>query len=244
MVTNNKLAALGLIIILGGVYVTAQALEHVEAYELVKKDADFPQAFVVPVPMSDTTTADEPESQRIEVYGFSFVLPSKLKARNDMGLSQSTLILENEQTLTVVNPQAMGQSSPFSVMDDRERRVLQQSFAVDAAKSNYDWYRAAFNATPKDISLFHPGARNFVTGWLLTTKRSSFGNDARDIYALSAGEWKGFEIGTPGDGATTIQLRLFDTRDQLFRLWIHEPKQGPRFMQSEINTLLASLRKE
>lgn len=240
-----KYIAAGLVVaVLGAAYLARRTQLHLQRYNFLKQSVGFAQAYVLPVPAPDLSVASLPETTRVTAYGVSFLLPAKVKERQAMGNEAIALRLDDGRQVIVLKPSSDGASTPFSSLDASQQALLEDAFDVDVTGPNYGWLRAAFEATPNDLSIFRIGGRNVMTGLLLNAKRAEFVMHAKHVYEVRGNGARGFEVGVPGDGADVISLQLFDRLDKGLQLWLRRSPAGMDWTQPEINALVASLARE
>ncbi len=126
--------------------------------------------------------------------------------------------------------------------DSFEKAMWDNARPVKSGISGYQLMAAEMAATPDQLKLWKGPSRNEASSFLLEMKQLILG-DMRAIYAISAGEFRGFQEGNPTDPPYRVRLDLFDSADYHYQIVISaKGGSGPTFSQAEVNPMVASVK--
>ena len=200
------------------------------------------------VPADLPTKAGAPLSNAtIDLYGFRVPLPNEEIAKTFQGDYVTLVRFRNGGFLTINNPSQHSGILEFAVSDKRAERLVGQ----EVIRSKFKLMQAAMWAVPEQTKWWRfRSLENERVEYLLITKFSvltGFGSPHSftlgPIYTISAGRFRGFQIGNPDVPPYEAHLDLFDGDDQHFAFDVSGAEgHGQVLTQAEINAVVASIR--
>jgi hypothetical protein len=200
------------------------------------------------VPTDLPTKAEVPLSNATIVrYGFRISLPNEEIAKTIQGDFISMVSFRNGGFLTIHNPSRDSGVLDIMIGDKHVERFIGQK----GIQSKFKLTQAAMWTTPEHAKWwkFHT-LENERVEYLLLTKFSILANSTSlhaftlgPIYAISAGGFRGFQIGDPEVPPYEAHVDLFDGSDRHLALDVSGPKRHAQVLsQAEINAIVASIR--
>jgi hypothetical protein len=175
--------------------------------------------------------------ERIERFGFSVQLPWKEIRRDWTTNDEASVLAVNGELLTVRDP--LSQFDRAGEMRLWSKAV--EGLDAESLRTNYALMAAAMNAKPESVKWWKLPGRNSRDLTLLGMKSVAMIECPGAIYAVSEGEFRGFQQGDPSVAQYCVKLDLFDAADRHYQLTISQ-SPGARLTQAEINAVVASMR--
>lgn len=206
-----------------------------------------PRVSIVPADLP--TKAEAPLSNATIVrYGFRVSLPNKEIAKTIQGDLITVVLFRNGGNLTIHNPSRDSGILEIAISDKHAKRFVGQ----EVIQSRFKLMQAAMWATPGHAKWWKfRTLENERVEYLLLTKFSLLTTSTTSphaftlgpIYAISAGEFRGFQIGDPEVSPYEAHVDLFDGTDRHFAFDVSGPERHAQVLsQAEINAIVASIR--
>lgn len=252
------------IIIVVAIYSTSyglQTLQWVAAHQWARQNAwlyDVPKSVAsssatsasanTPIPVAELTADTknqkaDPQSKGTDLseYGFQMNVPWTSKVKENPSAGGAEFRFATGQVVIFGDPEA--QLDTLHILRDtpgEQYLPYAPIFASGAIQTNYDLYKAAYNASPSQISPF----MNYATAQrdrVLLLMKLSFGFDlAKPIYSFDFGSNRGFQFGDPTAGP--VALHVFDPHDKHLRfIFTVASGSGAQITQADINQAVQSL---
>ncbi len=198
------------------------------------------------VPVDLPSNAEVPLSNwTIDRYGYKVPLPNEAIVPTHHGDDLMTLVsISNGGFLTIHNPSRDSGILEIEITDKHAQRLVGKQLF----QSKFKLMQAAMWTTPEQVKWWKfRSSENEKTQLLLLTKFvvvfTSHGSPALGpIYPISAGVFRGFQIGDPNIPPYEAHLDLFDRTDRHFAFDVSGPEgHGQVLTQGEINAMVASI---
>jgi hypothetical protein len=207
-----------------------------------KEAARNPRLSVVPIPLSDTSISQQKGTPE-NFFGYQFEVPwqgGEQKQRESIAFvfSQSS-----QEAVTFYDP--AGQQGFIRMMKETPGlRVgyLNPLYGRENVQSDYEFVRAALNASPSQLSLFLPWSKEVYAANLLRMKEAFILGSQTGLYSFELGQLRGFQQGDPVHDKN-VEVEAYDAADRKIKL-IFSSKSGPNggMTQPDINRVLQTLR--
>jgi len=172
---------------------------------------------------------------RLKQFGFSFQIPWTERDFDRPSTSVDVFHFRGGGTVFVYNPYT--QIVPV---------MMPCIGASKSVSTNYERMSAELQATPSALHWWSP-LRNARTMDLLSLKSFEFktveGEMLRGgVYVQQSGELRGYQLGDPAVSPYSVDLKLYDHEDRLYRVSIAGSQENHQIItQSQINAIVASL---
>lgn len=196
---------------------------------------DVPQALNSPPVQAGTT--------QLKAFDYEFKVPWSAQSKTTPSLGRAEFRFDSGQVIVFFDPQAQAdmlraftsQSSPLAYQQ------FQNVFLGQTFGSNYDLYKAAYEAAPSAVSPWM-SMRDAIRLNQLILWKMSFGVDATPgIHSVQFGSNRGFEFGDPSTGRS-VALHIFDGRDAQFRLiFLVASDSNAKIAQTDIDSVVQTL---
>ena len=181
----------------------------------------------------------------IDRYGYRVPFPNEEIAKTYQGDLITEVSFSNGGFLTIHNPSRNSGVLEIAITDKHAERLL----GKELFQSKFKLMQAAMWATPEQVKWWRfRNSENERAHYLLLTKFvvvfPSGGSPPtlRPIYSVSAGVFRGFQIGDPNVSPYEAHLDLFDGTDRHFAFDVGGPEgHGQVLTQAEINAMVASI---
>ncbi len=239
--TRNAILLVGLVIAVAAYSVAfgLQTLTWLETHHWTRAN---PWITEVPQPLSSASVPAG--STQIKAFDFQFKVPWTGKynmAAPDL-LSQE-FRFDSGQIVIFFDPQAQADMlrTLTSASNQLEYQQFQNVFLGQSFSSNYDLYKAIYDASPMKVSPWM-SMRDAVRMNQLLLWKISFGLDAMPpIHSIAFGSNHGFQFGDPSPGRS-VALRIFDGRDVQFRfIFLAASGTNAQIAQADIDSAVQSL---
>ena len=199
------------------------------------------------VPTDLPTKVEAPLSNAaIDCCGFRVQLPSEEISGTTKSDSSAMVLFRNGGMLTIHNP---GQNPAMLEIVSSDKNT-QKLLGKETTVSKFKLMQAAMWTTPEQAKWWRfRTSENKSVEYLLLTKSlalvpaSIHSATLCPIYAISAGRFRGFQIGDPDVSPYDAHVDLFDGADRYLGLDIRgQEGHGPVLTQTQINAIVASIR--
>lgn len=239
---KRVLIVLGVGVLTIGAYLWLFGIQTFFALESRRIGREAPIVNNSPVALSNLDIS-RAKGQRISFKGIQFEVPW-----NDIDLEKSrvsagwafVVFRSGKSIIACVTP-------PNDFMNEvfRDKAATPQEFAAlygpGVLKSDYEFKKAIFETTPKEINLLTPSGRAAGLSAVLIMKAIMPPTTDWAIYAISSANLKGFQLGDPRRRPRKMSLELFG-EDTEIEINFDQPESGPTpgITQSEINRIVQS----
>jgi len=221
-----------------------QTLILLEARYLMRKT---PAASMAPAQLADLSISRSP-GKKLSYFGYEFEVPW-----NDVDESKSGLIPDSNKAMIVFqsgNSLSAWHGSPRAFLntvlsnDKVDQNTLRRTVGDEALQSDYALYRTILQMTPDKMTPFESQRDAANQALLLLVKGICMPTGADSgVFAVSAGEFSGFQFGRPGNPSGQVSVRLFSASSSLNFIF-YQKAGGPTVIsQPDINRILQTLHK-
>jgi hypothetical protein len=200
------------------------------------------------VPIDLPTKVEAPLSTAtIDCYGFRVPLPREKISGTIEGDWSTTVLFRDGGTLTIHNSRQNPTVLEFVSTDRNTEKLL----GKETTASKFKLMQAAMWTTPDQAKWWKLRTpENERVEFLLLLKSLSLSvyasihsSTIRPIYAISAGSFRGFQIGNADAAPYDAHVDLFDGANRYLRFDVTGSEgHGPVLTQAEINAMVASIR--
>jgi len=202
------------------------------------------------VPVDIPTKAQAPLSNAsIDRYGFKIQLPNREISKTHEFDSITTASFRNGGGLMVHNTSSE-EVVGLLISAFKENKRAESLFGRELLRSDFKLMQAAMSATPEQVKWWHfRSLQNQRTEALLMLKfgalvacRQPFESSSA-IYAISFGEFRGYQCGNPDAPPYDAHIDVFDDASRHFAMTISGIRgHGQVITQEELNAMVASIR--
>jgi len=219
-----------------------QTLILLEARYLTRKT---PAVRMAPAPLADSSISRSP-GKKLSYFGYEFEVPW-----NDVDESKSGPVADSNKAMIVFqsgNSLSVWHGSPRAFLnqvlsnDKIDQSTLRRIVGDEALQSDHALYRAILQITPDKMTPFesHRDAANQALLLLVKALCMPSGGDS-GVFAVTAGEFAGFQFGRPQNQSGEVSVRLFSESRSLNFIF-NQKLGGPTFIsQPDINRILQTL---
>lgn len=183
----------------------------------------------------------QPRGTDLTEYGYIMNVPWTSKMKENPSAGGAEFRFSTGQVVIFGDPDAQ-LDTVHILRDTPGEQYLSYAplFSTGLIQTNYDLYKAAYNATPLQVTPF----TNYDTaqrGRVLLLMKLSIGFDlAKPIYSFDFGNNRGFQFGDPASGP--VALHVFDPHDKHLRfIFLVAYGSGGQITQADINQAVQSL---
>lgn len=248
MVTRTRtLVGLGLVAIAGGLYLWFFGVQTLFALETRNIARKTPVVRNVPIELSDLSISQAP-GMKLSYFGYEFEVPW-----NDVDQTKSRFIGENRVLIAFRSGNALSvwKGSPRELVNTVlesgkiDPETFRQSYGDAALQSDYIFHRMILEATPDRVTPFVSRKQAVSQAMLILMKAISAPRGADSgIFAVSAGDFKGFQYGQPLSAPHGFSVELYSDGCSLDFIFGQKVNGPTVISQSDINRILQSLHKE
>lgn len=228
------------VVILIAAYTIAFGLQTLvwgEAHHLTRYNS-----WVSDVPQPLDSQPPQDGSTQLREFNYEFKVPWPGKPKTNKTLTYTEFRFDSGQVVVFFDPEAqLDTMRALKSTSPLEYQQFQNIFGAQPFETNYELYKAVYDASPSATSPFMP-SRDAIRTNLLLLWKISFGYDARPgLHSIQFGSNRGFQFGDPSTGGA-VALRIFDGRDSQFR-FIFVPAAGSnaKITQDDINLAVQTL---
>jgi len=221
-----------------------QTLILLEARYLTRKA---PAVSMAPAQLADLSISRSP-GRKLSYFGYEFEVPW-----NDVDESKSGIIPDSNKAMIVFqsgNSLSVWHGSPRAFLntvlanDKIDQNTLRRIVGDEALQSDYALYRTISQMTPDKMTPFESQRDAANQALLLLVKGICMPTGADSgVFAVSAGEFSGFQFGRPANPSGQVSVRLFSDSSSLNFILNQKPGGPVVISQPEINRILQTLHK-
>jgi hypothetical protein len=219
-----------------------QTLIVLEARYLTRKT---PAVRLAPAQLADLSISRSP-GRKLSYFGYEFEVPW-----NDVDEAKSGLIPDSNKAMIVFqsgNSLSVWHGSPRAFLnqvlsnDKIDQNTLRRIVGDEALQSDYALYRTILQITPDKMTPIESQSDAANQALLLLVKGICMPPGAASgVFAVSAGEFSGFQFGRPANPSSEVSVRLFSDSSSLNFIF-NQKAGGPAVMaQPDINRILRTL---
>ena len=221
-----------------------QTLIALEARYLTRKA---PVLRGTPAQLMDSSISRSP-GRKLSYLGYEFEVPW-----NDVDGAKSGLIPDSNKAMIVFqsgNSLSVWHGSPRAFLnsvlsnDKIDQNTLRRIVGDDALQSDYALYRTILRMTPDKMTPFESQSDAANHALLLLVKGICMPPGSESgVFAVSAGEFSGFQFGRPANPSGELSVRLFSDSSSLNFIFVQKAGGSTVISQPDINRILYTLRK-
>lgn len=229
-----KRVAIALLLVFGSLWLIRLAQYQLQPWFIARVFAHtYPWLNEVPSVPQDNALAPL-SGVRIEFYGLSIQTPWKEIARTRSYSASSVVDFKGGANMLIFDPAKDRESAFLNQL--RTKHLLDDQ----VLRSSYTLKMAEMAATSKQVKWWQSPRKNVEHLLPFTLKLAEL-TDARVIYSVGSGEFRGFQKGNPSITPYWVVLDLYDSMDHHYKIWISG--DHPVLSQSEINAMVGSLQR-
>ena len=221
-----------------------QTLILLEARYLTRKA---PAVRLAPAQITDLSISRSP-GRKLSYFGYEFEVPW-----NDVDEAKSGPIPDTNKAMIVFhsgNSLSFWHGSPRAFLnqvlsnDKIDQNTLRRIVGDEALQSDFALYRTILQMTPDKMTPFESQSDAANQALLVLVKGFCMPPGSESgVFAVSAGEFSGFQFGRPPNPSGEVSVRLFSPTSSLNFIFVH-PAGGPTDLsQPDINRILQTLHK-
>ena len=221
-----------------------QTLILLEARYLTRRA---PAVRLAPAQLADFSISPSP-GRKLSYFGYEFEVPW-----NDVDEAKSGPIPDTNKAMIVFqsgNSLSVWHGSPRAFLnqllsnDKIDQNTLRRIVGDEALQSDFALYRIILQMTPDRMTPFESQSDAANQALLLLVKGICLPPGAESgVFAVSAGEFSGFQFGRPANPSGEVSVRLFSDSSSLNFIFIHTAGGPTAISQPDINRVLHSLHK-
>ena len=203
-----------------------------------------PRLLEVPQPLPPPSSQPVAASKGapLKAFNYEFTVPWQGKPKITPTLTNVEFKFDSGQVVVFYDPE--GQVDTMGELrraNPNEYQRIQQIFAGTSLHTNYDLYRAVYDASPTQASPFMPVNDATQLNVLLLWKLSYGFDSGPGIWSFDFGDKRGFQFGDALSGLP-VALRVFDDRNHQFRfVFLVVSRSNVTISQDEIDAVVQSL---
>lgn len=243
---SRIIAIFGTVAMLGGAYLWffgVQTFCTLEAWNTARK---MPVVRITPTELPDSSVS-RTIGRKLSYFGYEFEVPwddiDESKSRV-VGGNRAIICFRSGNVLSVWSgsPHEFVATALSSGKIDRE--IFRQMYGDAALQSDYAFHRIMLEATPNKITPFVPKRQAVSESVLMLMKAISAPRCADSgIFAVRAGEFKGFQYGRPQNAASYLNVDLYSDSGSLDFIFGHKNDAAAPLTQGDVNRILQTLHK-
>jgi hypothetical protein len=221
-------------------------VQTIYVYETRRMAKNNPILWITPVELSDLSIS-KAESKKLSYLGYDFEVPwsdvDEEKTRV-IGNKVATIVFRSGNVISIWSKPQNGLVSLVVNEGEIDRNKLAQMFGVEAAKSDYDFERAALGVIPDDISIFISRKQAVQRGTLVMMKSMFLPTGSETgVYSIRTREFKGFQYGRPRNSMNGLSVELFGTDAHLQIVFGQKLNGAVAISQADVNRVVQTLHK-
>lgn len=238
------LIALGVAIIVGGIYLWFFGFQTASALMWRYKYRKIPEVEMVPVPLPDLSISNVPHKQ-VSYFGYRFELPwddvDEQKSKTAGPIRLTAFQSGNAFWFSTFPPKDfVNEVMKDSKLDPQSFR---QIYGDDAYESDYGFHRLMLETTPSEITPFVSRRKAAVASMLLLFKAISIPKADSGIFSIQTPGFEGFQFENPKAHPFKITDELYSNDGGIDVMFIQKVDGStPTISQSEINRVIRSIR--
>jgi hypothetical protein len=242
---KRTLIALGLLAIVGGVYLWLFGVQTMCALSVRYAYRKLPDVAKVPIPLSELSISDV-RHRTASYFGYQFELPwDDTDERNDKTVGTihvSCFRSGNAFWFSTFPPRDF--VDQLIKMSKLDRQGFRQLYGDEAFESDYAFQQTMLQLTPSEITPFVSRRQAVAGEMLLLIKAISMPRAGSGIFSIETPDFKGFQFENPQARPSRITDNLYSNDGGIELIFIQKVAGGaPAISQSEINRVIRSIRK-
>ncbi len=222
-----------------------QTLILLEARYLTRKT---PVVSMAPAPLLDLSISRSP-GRKLSYFGYEFEVPwndiddAKTKILPDNN-NKAMIAFQSGNSLSLWHGSSRAFVNTVLSNDKIDQSTLRRMYGDEALLSDYALYRTILEATPGNITPFMSRQDAASRALLLIVKGTMMPRGAASgVFAVSAGEFTGFQFGRAQNQFGEVSVRLFSDSSSLNFIFYQNPGSPAVISQPDINRILQTLHK-
>ena len=221
-----------------------QTLILLEARYLTRKA---PAVRLAPAQLTDSAISRSP-GRKLSYFGYEFEVPW-----NDVDEAKSGPIPDTNKAMIVFqsgNSLSIWHGSPRAFLnqvlsnDKIDQNTLRRIVGDEALQSDFALYRTILQMTPDKMTPFESQSDAANQALLVLVKGFCMPPGSESgVFAVSAGEFSGFQFGRPANPSGEVSVRLFSPASSLNFIFVHTAGGPTVISQPDINRILQTLHK-
>jgi hypothetical protein len=242
---KRTLIGLGITVLVSGIYLWFFGIQTAVALETRYVALKMPVVRKVPVELSDSSVRRTP-GKKLSYFGYEFEVPwddiDEAKSRA-IGQGKAIIAFRSGNAVSVWSGPPREFVKTVSGSGKVDPEVLRQMYGDEALQSDYKLHRLMLTTTPDNVTPFISKQSAISQAMLIVMKGISAPRGADSgIFAVQAGEFKGFQYGSAGD-PTGFSVELFEDSGSLDFIF-GQKRNGPTIIsQADVNRILQTLKK-
>jgi hypothetical protein len=199
-----------------------------------------------PAQLTELSISRSP-GRKLSYFGYEFEVPW-----SDMDDSKTKMMGDNKELIAFQsgNSLSIWHGSPRAFVnsvlsnDKIDPSTLRRMYGDEALSSDSALYRTLLETTPERITPFMSRQDAVSRAFLLIVKATILPRGSESgVFALTAGEFSGFQFGRPQNQSGEVSVRLFSDSSS-FNFIFYQKPGGPNVIsQPDINRILQTLRR-
>lgn len=205
-----------------------------------------PVVRMAPAQLTDLSISRSP-GRKLSYFGYEFEVPW-----NDMDDSKTKIIGDNKELIAFQsgNSLSVWHGSPRAFVnsvlsnDKIDPSTVRRMYGDEALSSDSAFYHTLLETTPEKITPFMPRQDVVSRAILLIVKGTILPRGTQSgVFAVTAGEFSGFQFGRPQNQSGEVSVRLFSDTSSFNFIFYQKPGGPTVISQPDINRILQTLRK-
>jgi hypothetical protein len=210
-------------------------------WTMKKEAASTSRLWMVPIPLSNTSISEEKGTSE-KFFGYQFEVPWQVGDQKQRESIAFVFSQSGQEAVSFFDP--AGQQGFIRMMKQTPQlrvEFLSPLYGRENVQSDYEFVRAALNASPSQLSLLVPWSKEVYAANLLRMKEAFILGPQTGLYSFEIGQLRGFQHGDPVRDKN-VEVEAYDASDRKFKL-IFSSKSGPNggMTQPDINRVLQTL---
>jgi hypothetical protein len=211
-------------------------------WAMKKEAASNPRLSVVPTRFSDKSISQQKGTPE-NFFGYQFEVPWQSGEQKQRDSIAFVISRSSQEAVSFFDP--AGQWGFVRITKETpglRLGYLNPIYGRENVQSDYEFVRAALNASPSQLSLFLPWSKEVYAANLLRIKEALIVGPQTGLFSFKLGQLRGFQHGDPVRDKN-MEIDAYDADDHKLKL-IFSSNSGPNggMTQPDINRVLQTLR--
>jgi hypothetical protein len=221
-----------------------QTLIVLEARYLTRKT---PAVRLAPAQLADLSISRSP-GKKLSYFGYEFEVPwtdvDEAKSGPIPDSNKAMIVFQSGNSLSVWHGSPRAFLNQVLSNDKIDQNTLRRIVGDEALQSDYALYRTILQMTPDKMTPFEPQRDAANQALLLLVKGICMPPGAESgVFAVSAGEFSGFQFGRPANPSDEVSVRLFSDSSSLNFIFNQNAGGLTVISQPDITRILHTLHK-
>ena len=203
-----------------------------------------PVVEMTPTPLPNLS-ASLSAGKQLSYFGYEFVVPW-----DDIDQAKTRMISDNKAIIAFQsgNSLSVWHGSPRAFVnsvlsnDKIDPSTLRRMYGDEALSSDFALYRTILQTTPENIIPFMSTRDAASRAVLLIVKGTILPRGTKSgVFTVSAGEFSGFQFGSPQNPSGEVSVRLFSDSNSFNFIFNQKPGGPTVISQPDINRILQTL---